>query len=451
MPPLQTYLFYDTETTGLNESFDQILHFAAIRTDTELKELERYELKIKLNPDVVPSPYAMITHRMSFDEINAGVSEYEAAKKIHQWVNQPGTISLGYNTLDFDDKFLRFLFYRNLLLPYTHQFKNNCGRMDIYPMTVMYYLFKNSCLEWPEKNNRLSLKLEDLNTANQFMTGRSHHAMFDVEVTLALAKKLKQEQEMWQYAANYFNKQEDEKRTQPLQKNTALIVHSKLGFDKRYQTPAVFIGQRSHYRQSLWLQLDHESLSQSTLENITDFKYVSFKKFGEPPFVLPERFLQQLNIDRLTLAEENKKWLLHHSEIFKKLVQYQENYRYPTYPDIDVDASLYLGFWNYEEENICRAFHAASPKEKVLLTEKIKNPRLKELATRLLGRHFREYLTPAQEVNFSAYLSKEAVIDYQGKPRLTKATALNEISELSNNQTMDKQQIEILNDLKKLF
>ena len=46
---MQTYLFYDLETTGLNKSFDQILQFAAIRTDLNLKELKRYELKIKLN------------------------------------------------------------------------------------------------------------------------------------------------------------------------------------------------------------------------------------------------------------------------------------------------------------------------------------------------------------------------------------------------------------------
>jgi len=40
----KTYLFYDTETTGLNKSFDQVLQFAAIRTDLDLNEIERHEL-----------------------------------------------------------------------------------------------------------------------------------------------------------------------------------------------------------------------------------------------------------------------------------------------------------------------------------------------------------------------------------------------------------------------
>jgi exodeoxyribonuclease I len=33
-----TFLFYDTETSGLNRAFDQILEFAAIRTDLKLNE-----------------------------------------------------------------------------------------------------------------------------------------------------------------------------------------------------------------------------------------------------------------------------------------------------------------------------------------------------------------------------------------------------------------------------
>src|SRR5579862_4646259 len=100
---MQTYLFYDIETTGLNKAFDQVLHFAGIRTDLELKELKRYEVKIKLNPDIIPAPSALITHHMGLQDISTGTNEFAAITQIHQWLNQPGTISLGYNTLGFDD------------------------------------------------------------------------------------------------------------------------------------------------------------------------------------------------------------------------------------------------------------------------------------------------------------------------------------------------------------
>ncbi|RPJ17923.1 MAG: hypothetical protein EHM37_00025, partial [Deltaproteobacteria bacterium] len=38
----ETYLLYDIETTGLNRAFDQVLEFAAIRTDGDLNELDRF-------------------------------------------------------------------------------------------------------------------------------------------------------------------------------------------------------------------------------------------------------------------------------------------------------------------------------------------------------------------------------------------------------------------------
>ena len=152
-----TYLFYDLETTGLSMCFDQVLQFAAIRTDLELNEIERHQLQVRLNPDVIPSPYALITHRISIDAMQQGDDELTAIKTIHNILNQPGTISLGYNTLGFDDEFLRFSFFRNLLPPYTHQFANQCGRMDLFPMTLMYYLHQPNTLEWPMIDGRVSL------------------------------------------------------------------------------------------------------------------------------------------------------------------------------------------------------------------------------------------------------------------------------------------------------
>ena len=204
-----TYLFYDTETTGLNKCFDQVVQFAAIRTDTNLKELERHEINIKLLPDIVPAPEAIITHRIGIDKMQHGDSEFEAMQKIHALLNQPGTISVGYNTLGFDDEFLRFSFYRNLLPPYTHQFANHCARMDIYPMTAMYYLFNRDALSWPTKDDKISLKLANINQKNQLASGQAHDAMVDVEVTLALARRLGEHKKMWHYLIDCFNKKTD--------------------------------------------------------------------------------------------------------------------------------------------------------------------------------------------------------------------------------------------------
>jgi exodeoxyribonuclease-1 len=127
---MNSYLFYDIETTGLNITFDQILQFSAIRTDMMLNEIERHTIKVQLRPDVIFSPNAMIVNRISITDSKQGICEFEAVRQIHELLNKSGTISFGYNTLGFDDDILRFSFHRNLLPPYTHQYKNGCYRMD---------------------------------------------------------------------------------------------------------------------------------------------------------------------------------------------------------------------------------------------------------------------------------------------------------------------------------
>jgi exodeoxyribonuclease-1 len=455
--PSKTYLFYDIETTGLNKAFDQVLHFAAIRTDLELNEIERYDLKVKLNIDVVPFPEAMLIHQMKLSDIAEGVSEYEAIKKIHQWMNEPGTISLGYNTLQFDDEFLRFSFFRNLLPPYTHQYANQCGRMDIYPMAVMYYLFKKEVLAWPEIDGQISLKLEHLNQANHFVQERSHHAMVDVEATIMLAKQFMKDPKMWDYLCGYFNKNEDQSRLRKVNSETALMIWGKFGYKQLYQSQVEYLGEHAYYKnQFLFLRLDDKDFSLATNQtDIIEQTFVVKKKLGEPGFLLPfsDRHTRYLDVERLGLANANKKWLHDNPELFKQLVAYHVNYTYPEIPNVDVDASLYLGgFWNPVESNLCTEFHVANPDEKSKIIQKIKNPRLYSLAVRVLGRHFPEALSLEQADYFSQYITKlnhaemPSIIDYKGNFRLTPSVALQRIEEMRKG-LFDGNQLALLNDL----
>ena len=206
----QTFLFYDLETSGLSKSFDQILQYAAIRVDASFNVIEEIDLKIKTSHGLLPSPDAMLTHGIGVDDYHDQMCEMEAVRQIHQFHNAPGTISGGYNTLGFDDEFLRFSFYRHLLHPYSHQFSQDCGRFDVYAMVPFYYLYDRSAIEWPVLNGRVSMKLEHLNEANQWCEGTAHEALHDVRVTLALAKALREHhEEKWQYVFGYFNKTQE--------------------------------------------------------------------------------------------------------------------------------------------------------------------------------------------------------------------------------------------------
>jgi exodeoxyribonuclease-1 len=452
---MQTYLFYDIETSGLNKSFDQILQFAAIRTDLNLNELERYNIKIKLNPDTIPSPFATIVHRIGISATHTGIPEIDAIQQIHGLLNTPGTISLGYNTLGFDDEFLRFSFYRNLLSPYTHQF-GQCSRMDLYPMTTMYHLFKNDVLTWPQLEGKTKLKLELLNKANQLATGQAHDAMVDVEVTLALAKIFYQSREMWDYLIGYFNKSADLKRYQdhtPTPAGTypeAIMVHGKFGAAAYFHAPVYYIGDHMFYNnQSLWLRLDNPELAETTSDNIQEKTWVTKKKWGEPPFILPtkERFQTNLSSERKAQAEANKSWLNQNPDLFKKIIEYHRSFTFPNIPHADVESRLYIdSFYKEEENTFCRRFHTAAPDEKARLTENLQQPKLKMLATRLLARHFPQVLTERQKEEFDRHMEKlnssddaNAIVDFKGGKHLSPLVALKEIAEI-------RQSVEIVLD-----
>ena len=113
------------------------MQFAALRTTTDFQVLEEHNILVQLNADTVPSPQAMGTHQIPLETLANGLKEYDAIRQIHALFNTPNTVTVGYNTLGFDDEFLRFNFYRNLLAPYQHQYANGCGRMDIFPMMAL--------------------------------------------------------------------------------------------------------------------------------------------------------------------------------------------------------------------------------------------------------------------------------------------------------------------------
>jgi exodeoxyribonuclease I len=214
-PRDKSFLFYDLETSGLNPAFDQVLTFAGIRTDARLHEIDRTCLAFRLRKDIIPSPKAVVTHCLTPADLEDGLREYPGAGMLHQLFNTPDTCSLGYNSLGFDDEFLRFLFYRNLRDPYSHQYANGCFRADILPVAALFKVFCDSVIDWPVLDNgRPTLQLAQITRANRFDTsGPAHDAMADVEALVALSRRFSARADIWRYALGFFDKQTDLART----------------------------------------------------------------------------------------------------------------------------------------------------------------------------------------------------------------------------------------------
>ena len=185
--------FFDTETTGTNTYFDQILQFAAIKTDYELSELDRFEIRCRLLPYVVPSPGAMLitgVGPLQFTDSSLP-SHYEMVRaikaKLDEWTP---AVFLGHNTLSFDEHLLRQAFYKTLHAPYLTNTNNNC-RADSLRMVQCVDLYAPGVVTIPvDENRRPSFKLDRLAPANGFNHGATHDAMGDVEATVHLCRLL---------------------------------------------------------------------------------------------------------------------------------------------------------------------------------------------------------------------------------------------------------------------
>lgn len=464
---MSTYLFYDIETSGLSKAFDQVLRFAAIRTDMRFQEIDRHILTVRLRPDVICSPEAMMVNRISIAESMTGICEYEATQQIHRLMNEPGTTSLGYNSLGFDDEFLRFSFHRNLLPPYTHQYDKGCNRMDLLPIATVYSLYRKAILHWPEDQGKATLKLEHLSAANQLASGTAHDAIVDVSATVELARRLSREEEMWNYLVGCFNKDIDRARMENLPPAYpssdgaylfGLMIDSVFGSQLSYQVPVIYIGDSIPYsNQTLWLRLDLPELQDTPSDRIADTTWVIRKKLGEPEIILPpyDRYMQVLGEERRTISEENLKWLENHPGIFQDIIAYHTAYTYPPIPDLDMDASLYeIGFLSRKEQDICRRFHDLPLVEKPKLIERFPNPVPRELAQRIISRNYPEYADRSISKSMKRYMHRvnpekeeDAMLDYRGEKRRTPVDALAEIIEIRGERDLDPDRQGLINEL----
>lgn len=195
--PTPSMLWYDYETTGTDPVRDRPAQFAALRTDMALRPIGTpTTLFCKPAPDVLPHPEAcLITGIAPQDAARDGVCEAEFAAAVHELMAEPGTCSVGYNSIRFDDEVNRNLFYRNFFDPYEHAWKNGNSRWDVMDLARACHALRPDGIDWPHRDDGApSFKLEELASANKLEQRHAHDATSDVEATVALARLLRSRQ-----------------------------------------------------------------------------------------------------------------------------------------------------------------------------------------------------------------------------------------------------------------
>ena len=193
----KTFYWYDLETSGIDPKWDRIVQFAGMRTDEDLQPVaDEYCTYVQLADDILPNPEASLVTGITPQLTHArGIPETEALLRINKMFAEPGTCVAGYNSLRFDDEFMRYGLYRNLLDPYAREWQQGNSRWDLIDLIRATGALRRDGIEWPMDADGLPVyKLEELTKANGISHGHAHDAMSDVHATIGLARLIKTQQ-----------------------------------------------------------------------------------------------------------------------------------------------------------------------------------------------------------------------------------------------------------------
>ena len=101
----------------MNAREDRIMQFVGQRTEMDLKTIsEPVNILVKMTNDALPSPgVIMVTKITPQDALRDGITEAEFVRYAMEEIFVPNTIAVGYNTVRFDDEFMRATLWRKAL------------------------------------------------------------------------------------------------------------------------------------------------------------------------------------------------------------------------------------------------------------------------------------------------------------------------------------------------
>lgn len=464
----QTFFFYDLETSGVNPRSARVMQFAGQRTSMDLEPIgEPVNLLIKLAPDVVPEPDAiMITGITPQQTLQDGITEAEFLKVFFSEVATPNTIFLGFNTVRFDDEFMRFMLYRNFYDPYEWQWKDGRSRWDLLDVVRMTRALRPDGIKWPvDSAGKPTNRLELLTAVNGLDHIDAHDALSDVKATIALAQLLRKKQPK---LFDYLLSMRDKKKAQNLVMEGKPFVYSSGKYPSEYEKTTVVQLVASHpTKQNAYVfDLRHDPLQYKdyTPEQLVEkWKWkkdsteqrlpVKAMRFNTCPAIAPLSVLDeksqkrlQINMDEVKkhaqALAEMKGWpekLLKAVEILDKAQQASFLSDQTT-----VDGQLYDAFFDDYDRSLEHAFRAASPDEFQGFIDEFHDQRLQALVPLYKARNFPESLSDDERVAWEKHVSQALM---QGGDNSRLARYFKRLEQLAGESRLTQNQQYLLEEL----
>ena len=454
-----TFLWHDYETFGLDPRRDRPAQFAAIRTDAELNPLgEPLMWYCQPSNDYVPDPASClvtgITPQLAWER---GLPEREFAACIEAEMARPGTISVGYNTIRFDDEFTRFLFWRNLIDPYAREWQNQCGRWDLLDVVRMAFALRPEGITWPKNEDGAhSFKLEHLTRANSLAHEAAHDALSDVRATISLAQLLRQRQpKLFDFALGLHKKDRvaAELRLPATAETARPFLHVSGMFGAERGCLAVMWPLASHptnKNEILAWDLAHDPAELAALD-IEQLRQRLFTRTADLPEGVTRLPIKSVHLNKSPMVVGNlqtlrpemaQRWGIHmeqalaHAQVARDLPDMSALWpavfvRPPETERPDAEQALYSGFVAPGDRHRLTELRDMKGEQLAQARTGFDDPRLKELVWRYRARNFPATLPPEEQALWEAHRAARLLDGAAGARTVEQFTA--EIDTLSEN------------------
>ena len=422
-----SFLFYDLETFGQDPRRTRISQYAAIRTDADLNEIDTpVSFFVRPADDLLPSPMAtMVTGITPQQAMAEGISEAEAFDRINEQLSRPGTCALGYNTLRFDDEFIRYGLFRNFHDPYEREWRNGNSRWDLLDMLRLMRALRPDGIQWPlREDGATSFKLEHLAEANNVREGDAHEALSDVRATIGMARLFKQSQpRLWDYALKLRDKRFVGSLLDVAAMNPVLHISMRYPASRLCAAPVLPLAVHPTINNRVIvfdLEGEIDDLLELPAELIAQRLYMRASELPEGVARVPLKEVHLNKVPALVAwnhlrADDHARLGLDVAAIEAKAERLRavapqlaekarQVFNQPRPASVsDVDASLYDGFLGAGDKPLLALARTTTPDQLAALEGRFRDPRLPELLFRYRARNHPGSLGPDDRQRWQDY------------------------------------------------
>jgi len=390
---------------------------------------------------------------------NTNLSHYQMIKqmmeKFNQWKN---SVFFGYNSIDFDEEFLRRTLFKNLEYPYITVTNGN-ERGDLLGLARAAHLYYPNCIKTPisDKNNPV-FKLAQLAPMNGIKHDKAHSAMADVLATIEIAKILsKKAPNVWKASLMTTNK---DKCIQIIKEEKLFCTNFFYG---GRAVPYILTYLCQHpwgyafcydlrNDPSYYFNLSSEALKKEIFD--AKPKAMRLIKYKKHPIIMNATYgtnfdvYKQLGLpklkERAKLIRENKDFADKVSSILEDDIREKQDL--DSQLEVYAEESIYKQFPSKEDSAVMPEFHKVDWKDKFSIIQKFKDERFQYFGKKILYEENPDAL-PKQEYEAMHKEIALRVLSTNKEKWNTIPRTYSEIDTLRNKFKDDEKKLEVLEEI----